>query len=249
MSLSSNQTLAKKAVSNIQNQDLSIIDSIWAEDYIQNSGNKINGRDEITKTFKMLIEKGMKPQVIVVRTIAEDNLVVTHSRISGLGPKPMIMFNIFRINKEGLLAEHTSIGQPEAAETVSGRTQIDGQTESKDLEKTAENKALLEKFYDDVLYSHKMDLLPNYISTETYNQHNPGVGDGLASFAKVLADLVTKGLTMEYRKTHLFVAQGDMVFAYSEGIYAGKNVYFADLFRIENGKIVEHWDTIEEIKA
>ncbi|WP_228464552.1 nuclear transport factor 2 family protein [Chryseobacterium antibioticum] len=34
-----------------------------------------------------------------------------------------------------------------------------------------------------------------------------------------------------------------------EGTMGGKHTSFYDLFRIENGKIMEHWDTIEEIPA
>ncbi|WP_189006843.1 nuclear transport factor 2 family protein [Deinococcus roseus] len=37
------------------------------------------------------------------------------------------------------------------------------------------------------------------------------------------------------------------MFSHSEGTFAGKHVAFADLFRIENGKIVEHWDAIQEV--
>lgn len=33
----------------------------------------------------------------------------------------------------------------------------------------------------------------------------------------------------------------------SEGLFAGKQVSFYDLFRVEAGKIAEHWDTIEAI--
>jgi hypothetical protein len=33
----------------------------------------------------------------------------------------------------------------------------------------------------------------------------------------------------------------------SEGAFGGKQTSFCDLFRVENGKIAEHWDTIETI--
>ena len=33
----------------------------------------------------------------------------------------------------------------------------------------------------------------------------------------------------------------------SEGAFAGAHTSFYDLFRVERGKIAEHWDTIEEI--
>jgi predicted SnoaL-like aldol condensation-catalyzing enzyme len=43
------------------------------------------------------------------------------------------------------------------------------------------------------------------------------------------------------------LGEGDFVLSVSEGQFLGENVAFYDLFRVEDGKIVEHWDTIEEI--
>ena len=39
----------------------------------------------------------------------------------------------------------------------------------------------------------------------------------------------------------------NFVLSVTEGIFMNEKVSFYDLFRIENGKIVEHWDTIEKI--
>src|SRR5271157_4573370 len=149
--------------------------------------------------------------------------------------------------RDGKAVEHWDVQQPEAPATVSGRSQIDGPTQVTDIAKTAANKKLLQDFYADVLYNHKMDKLPEYISTTTYYQHNPGVGDGLDGFGKAMAELAKQSLTMEYKKTYRVIAEGNFVFAHSEGIFAGKHVAFADLFRIEDGKIVEHWDAIAEV--
>ncbi len=101
----------------------------------------------------------------------------------------------------------------------------------------------------EVLYGHQMDKLTTYISTDSYHQHNPGVGDGLAGFGEAMADLAKAGLSMVYAKTYRYVAEGDLVFTHSEGTFAGRHVVFADLFRVENGKIVEHWDVIQDVPA
>jgi predicted SnoaL-like aldol condensation-catalyzing enzyme len=46
-------------------------------------------------------------------------------------------------------------------------------------------------------------------------------------------------------KTHLVLAEGDFVLVQSGGVMGGKDATFYDLFRIENGKVAEHWDVIE----
>ena len=52
---------------------------------------------------------------------------------------------------------------------------------------------------------------------------------------------------MVYTKNHIVSGEGNFVLAVSEGTFAGKPTSFYDLFRIENGKIAEHWDVIETI--
>jgi len=84
------------------------------------------------------------------------------------------------------------------------------------------------------------------IFPETYNQHNPGVGDGLDGLSKAL-DMAKQGLPMEYHTLHKVIGEGNFVLTLSEGQFAGKHVAFYDLFRVESGKIVEHWDVIQDI--
>ena len=52
---------------------------------------------------------------------------------------------------------------------------------------------------------------------------------------------------MIYPENHFVLGEGNFVLAASEGIFLGKRIAFYDLFRIEDSKIVEHWDTIENI--
>lgn len=55
-------------------------------------------------------------------------------------------------------------------------------------------------------------------------------------------------MTFFYTRTPLVVAQGDMVLVGSEGVFGPADdppfAVFYDLFRVEDGRIVEHWDVI-----
>jgi len=62
-----------------------------------------------------------------------------------------------------------------------------------------------------------------------------------------LEDLAKAGMPMKFTENYMVLGQGNFVLSVSEGEFLKKHVAFYDLFRIENGKIVEHWDTIEEI--
>ena len=86
-----------------------------------------------------------------------------------------------------------------------------------------------------------------YVNAENYKQHNLGVEDGLDGFGRALAAMAEQGIKMEYFTIHKILGCGNFVLAVSEGAFAGKPTSYYDLFRVENGKIAEHWDVMETI--
>lgn len=87
----------------------------------------------------------------------------------------------------------------------------------------------------------------DYISTTSYTQHNPLVAHGLDGLDAALKAFAEAGQAMSYARTPIIVAEGNFVFTASEGKLGTAPTAFFDLFRIEGGKIVEHWDTISTI--
>lgn len=210
--------------------------------YIQHNLNVKDGLAGFGEVLSQLPKGSAK--VNTVRTFRDENYVFTHTEYNFFGPK--IGFDIFRF-EDGLIVEHWDNLQQTENKTASGRTQIDGPTIPTDLDKTKENKALVKNFIDDILLNGKVDKITTYISTKKYHQHNPNISDGLDALGKALAKMTKAGTPMTYQKSHLILGEGNFVLAVAEGKFLGKHVSFYDLFRIENGKIVEHWDTIEEI--
>jgi predicted SnoaL-like aldol condensation-catalyzing enzyme len=86
-----------------------------------------------------------------------------------------------------------------------------------------------------------------YVNPDKYIQHNLSVGDGLSGFGAALKAMAEQGITMKYTRVHKVLGQGNFVLVISEGEFAGKSTSFYDLFRVHQGKIAEHWDTIETI--
>lgn len=188
-------------------------------------------------------EGGFKVQV--VRAFEDGDYVFTQSIYDFFGPK--IGFDIFRF-EDGLIVEHwdnlTGITPP----NPSGRTQTDGTTEVVDLDKTEANREVVAGFVKDVLIGGKFNLLTHYINPKLYLQHNSGIADGLDGLSAGLKYLAENGLVMRIEKTHLVLAEGNFVLTVSEGVFgANEPSSFYDLFRVEAGQIVEHWDVIETI--
>jgi len=182
----------------------------------------------------------------VVRAFEDGNFVFTHTEYDFFGPK--VAFDIFRF-EDGLIVEHWDNLQEIVTETASGRSQFDGPTQITDLDKTATNKTLVEGFIADILQGAHPEKITDYVSTEQYDQHNPGVKDGLDGLGEAMAAMAEAGIVMRYDKTHMILGEGNFVLAVSEGEFTSPHVAFYDLFRIENGKIVEHWDVVQEIPA
>jgi predicted SnoaL-like aldol condensation-catalyzing enzyme len=118
----------------------------------------------------------------------------------------------------------------------------------------AANKRLVYDFWREVFEGAHMELADKYMA-ETYIQHNPNVPTGRAAFVAFFSR-VAQPKPIEARiKAPLvaIVAEGDLVvlsFA-REGVDpkdATKkySTTWFDMFRIENGKIAEHWDPAQK---
>ncbi len=186
-------------------------------------------------------------KVNTVRVIQDGNYVVTHTEYNFFGPK--IGFDVFRF-ESGKIVEHwDNLQVTPTSPNPSGRTMTDGSAEIKDVNKTAANKKLVRAFVEDILVKGKMDKLAGYFNGDQYLQHNPQIGDGLSGLGAALKALAEQGITMKYNRIHKVLGEGNFVLVISEGSFAGKPTSFYDLFRVEGGKIAEHWETMETIPA
>ena len=180
-----------------------------------------------------------------VRAFQDGEFVFTHTDYNFFGPK--IGFDVFRF-KDGKIVEHwDNLQEKPTQPNPSGRTMLDGPTESSDLSKTDVNKKLVERFVTDILVQGKMDQLASYFDGDNYLQHNPQVADGLSGLGAALEHMAAQGITMKYDKIHKVLGEGNFVLTISEGAMGDTPTSFYDLFRVEDGKIAEHWDVIEPI--
>lgn len=109
------------------------------------------------------------------------------------------------------------------------------------------NKQSVVEFYDKVINQKNFEAASKYLGSR-YTQHNPTAADGpegLKTFIQFLRD--------NYPDAHSEIkrvfAEGDYVTLHVHSIREpgtrGRAIF--DLFKLENGKIVEHWDTIQDI--
>ncbi len=229
-------------LNSIESGDTSAVSFINAHSYTQHNLSVADGLAGFGELLKQLPPDSAK--VDVRRVFQDGDYVFAHTEYEFFGPK--VGFDIFRF-EDGLIVEHWDNLQEKQATSVSGRTQIDGPTQAFELNRTEKNKAIVGALVRDVFLGANPGKISEYISPTKYYQHNPAVADGLDALGAALEAMASAGTPMTYTKNHLILGEGSFVLAVSEGNFLGKHVAFYDLFRLENGKIVEHWDTIENI--
>ncbi|HEC19783.1 MAG TPA: hypothetical protein ENI97_10630 [Gammaproteobacteria bacterium] len=213
------------------------------EKYIQHNLAVGDGLSGFASVLQQLPQGSAR--VNTVRVFKDGDYVFAHTDYNFFGPK--IGFDVFRF-ENGKIVEHwDNLQEKPDAPNPSGHTMVDGPSVVEDLEKTAENKALVKAFVEDILLNGRMENLAAYFDGDNYIQHNPNIADGLSGLGTALEAMAKQGIAMKYDRIHKVLGEGNFVLVVSEGSFAGKHTAFYDLFRVQNGKIAEHWDTIETI--
>jgi predicted SnoaL-like aldol condensation-catalyzing enzyme len=225
--------------------DKTAISAINPEKYIQHNLSVSDGLAGMAEIFADAPSGGFKAHVR--RIFADGDYVVSHTEYDFFGPKAG--FDVFRF-EDGLIVEHWDNLAEITPPNPSGRTQFDGASELVDKDKTVDNKKIAESFVKEILIGGKFDNVTDYVNAEKYLQHNSAVADGLEGLSKALEYFAANDMVMVYEKAHKILGSGNFVLTMSEGRFGkapGNHTAFYDLFRIEDGLIVEHWDVIETI--
>jgi predicted SnoaL-like aldol condensation-catalyzing enzyme len=231
--------------------DVAAAEALLAPDYIQHNPGVPTGAAPVLGFLPVLKEAGLSTDVH--RVFVDGDFVFMHTTYTNaepFGAPTLVGFDVFRV-ADGKVAEHWDNLQAPPATTTSGRSMTDGPTQATDLDETEANKALVTRFADDVLLGGNFAALPEYIASGPgeYHQHNPDIGDGLDGLGAGFARLAEAGKAIAYTRVHEVLGQGNFVLTMSEGTMGDEPTAFYDLFRVADGKIVEHWDVIAPIPA
>ena len=239
----SNREKAVALLESIQTGDPKAAVYVNPDKYIQHNLGVGDGFAAFGELLKNAPEGGFK--VDVIRSFQDGDYVFSHSLYDFFGPK--VGIDVFRF-EDGLIVEHwDNMTEKSPKPSPSGHTQIDGETEVRDLDKTEANKAVAKEFVNTVLVQKKYDQAGNYVNAEHYTQHNPVIADGLEGLGAAIQEMASHNIYMNYDVNHIVLGQGNYCLAISEGNLAGNPSAYYDLLRFDNGKVVEHWGVIETI--
>lgn len=119
------------------------------------------------------------------------------------------------------------------------------QTLSDTQKRLEDNKKLVADFYQELFGDKNVNAIDKYIG-DTYTQHNPSLPDGRDAL-KQGATQWFKGAPKEKIDIQHLGADGNLVYIHTKAKMGAKTISVIDIFRLENVKIVEHWDVIQEV--
>jgi predicted SnoaL-like aldol condensation-catalyzing enzyme len=246
-----NKALVLRLYSEAFNQDKTdVVRELVGADYVQHDQSVPIGADGQVKQFQDLKAKIPGAVATVKRTAADRDLVAVHWHVSATPANEATgeaKVDLYRVGN-GKLVEHWSITQTVPATTASGNSLFSDQyqypngvpTLSEEQEETNREFAV-------TAYRKLSDGDAAVIDTSwdsRYYQHNPVAGNGTGPLKQFMQQ---QGVTLPSGTTgsggtqfgHT-LADGDLVWVFSS------DYVVVDIFRVVDGKIIEHWDVVAD---
>jgi len=200
--------------------------------------------EKVVRHLRREIECGL--DVHVVRSLVDGRYVFLHVRLSRRTDEAKrAAACLFETKTDGAIVDRGRVITTWRDCIPSGRGLMDGETRIRDLDRTAANKEVVRAFITDGLRDGNIHHLSRYVSSRTFFQHNLLLEDGLAALAGFLSGKKARGETFRYEKILHLIGQGNFVVSLCAVRSGEDDLRIFDIFRLEDGKIVEHWSNSE----
>ena len=213
---------------------------------IQHSSGVKDGADGFIEFAERFAERNPSRYARVIRSIGDGPYVFLHTFQSlNHGQTEWVTTNFFAHDSNDRITEHWDVVAPHISEKWSRRSVTDGPTDVVDLEHTDGNKALVRALLEHVLIQHsEQETIDQYLASDLI-EHNASLPDGRSP----LREAATSVSHFVYEEVVLLVGEGNFVASLCRARRAGTPLAHVDIFRLEAGKIVEHWDNTEVVPA
>lgn len=241
----------------IEARDTAAAERYIAEDYIQHNPNADTGRAGVLAFFASLggpLPVQDRVQAKLVTILAEGDYVVIARVDEYEEPRPYTTtwFDLFRI-EDGLIAEHWDHGRLPAGGTPRAYVPpVENPDQEAALASSdaglAENQRLVHDMWRTLLDAQQVEEAPRFLA-EDYVQHNPLANTGLAGFLAFFRQFAQpQPIQPTVNGFIQMVAERDLVVlatvrTYDDATGTPYTTTWFDMFRVNDGLLVEHWDT------
>ncbi|MCP4915002.1 MAG: polyketide cyclase [Oligoflexia bacterium] len=118
-------------------------------------------------------------------------------------------------------------------------------------EQETKNVKLVSSFVTDLMINHDADKVVKKYGNSSYIQHNRNIPDGMVGIARYVEEFAKEYPDFTYDVKRI-IADGDLVIFHSHATLNKedrgndkKGLNITDIWKIKDGKIVEHWDSIQ----
>jgi predicted SnoaL-like aldol condensation-catalyzing enzyme len=231
--------------------DLSVADRYIRPDYIQHNPNAADGTEPLKEFVRNATAQSPDLQYNVARVLAEGDMVLVHGNVVNQpGTRGIALVDMFRI-QDGMIAEHWDILQDVPETTANGNDMFGTVSEPRTNEpgprtETEASKELATRYFDRLMVEKDPGAV-EYLAPE-YHQHNPTIPSGSAGLREMFGAFFEQTPTLIVER-HRVIAEGNMVAIHAHYRLnpEDRGQAVVDIFRVLNGKIVEHWDVIQPV--
>jgi predicted SnoaL-like aldol condensation-catalyzing enzyme len=234
--------------------NLAVIDEFVGPVYIDHNPQSPDGSESIRNVVTGLRVAYPDMKSSIERVIAEDDLVLLHTNaVLEPGSKGMAIAAVFRVDN-GKIVEHWEVMQQVPDSTVSGNdmfsTLSTPAVSSPDPHvSTAESKRVASALVDELTSGRDVTAFDRYVS-DPYFQHTPQTPNGIAAAKEFFAAAFAASPDFSVSVKRV-IAEGDYVAIHSHYKSGPDDLGLAvlDIYRVRDGKVVEHWDVIQPVPA
>lgn len=212
--------------------------------YIQHNPQTREGSEGLAALFLRLSKTS--PRVNIIRAFEDGDFVFAHTEYDFANRN--VGFEVFRF-EDGQAVEHWDNIQRRLGPNESSRSMVDGPIAIVDHELTESNRVFVRSFVETVLIGGELNRIVDYLDEKNFAEHNPRLADDMSGLKAELEVSEQGRRKTDYQQVHRVLAEGNFVLCVSEGFFDEDHTAFYDLFRIEDGKLAEHWDTKEKIAS
>ncbi|WP_040699815.1 nuclear transport factor 2 family protein [Nocardia vinacea] len=232
--------------------NLSVVDQYVQPDLIEHDPTRTNGAAALKEFVQSQRAAYPEASVIMHRTLGEGNLVTIHSHFVPVpGTSGNATIDIFRLER-GKIVEHWDVIQDVPATTASGNDMFSTLSaplwEQPDpCAPTAKNKEIALAMFTGVFVDRDLTAFDRHVA-DPYYQHSPTAPNGI-EFPK---QLLAQAFTSPYFNVSIkrVIADGDYVATHAHYHFADdRGMAICDLYRVREGKVVEHWDIVQNVPA